>query len=102
MNAESKIDTLVRRMRTFDGNFDGYPSMSCADEGLIQEAIEERAEMLFASDVPFLCFLASEVCETPQEVRNARAFIDAYIDAAWSCNMIEGDNAAYAEMEEEE
>lgn len=90
------IQRLIDRMRTFDGFFDGYPSMTETDIGLIQDA---RAEIIGIDDnMTMLCFLASEHCRNRDELTAAWDFVRQYLENLWDCNMSEGSNEAYAEQ----
>lgn len=87
----SNENRLVERMLSFGENdsFDGYPSMSCSDEGLIFEAHDEHPE---GCVIAYLTYLASVHVKTPEQYANARRYIYAYVDRAWDANMTEGDN----------
>jgi hypothetical protein len=92
---------LIARMLSFDGNFDGYPSMTCEDENLIFAAYAENHDT--DGNIPaYLAMLACEHVAQKQEYANARAFFDAFNDAAWQANMCEGCNEIHAELQEEE
>lgn len=101
---------LIERMLTFDENsiFDGYPGMSCEDEGLIHEAVEEDGVSATKEDgslrdpLQYLIYLASESAKTPVQFDNARRYIGEYIAVMWACNMEEGQNPVYAERSESE
>jgi len=104
MQQMKSAEKLADRMINFDGFFDGYPSMTCFDEVLIQNAFVEVNECMpqhkdLIDAIPLMCFLASEHAKTEQQYTNCRKFIDAYIECAWDANMCEGDNQIHAKME---
>jgi NADPH-dependent 7-cyano-7-deazaguanine reductase QueF-like protein len=102
----SAIQALVSRMLSYEGNFDGYPSMFCSDEGLIHAALQEQSREAPTDAVPesmsFMCYLASENATTREQYENCRNFIEDALHAAWVCNMSEGSNPVHAEIEAEE
>lgn len=107
LNAVTASQALVARMLSFDGNFDGYPSMSCSDEGLIFSAIAENASNVrddgvsnSSDGVVLMSFLASEHVTTREQLTACRNFITAFVDAAWFANMCEGNNPVFDEMSE--
>ena len=90
---QAKTQALIARMLSFDGQFDGYPTMSCADEGLIEGALEENPGQ---SVLALVCYLASEHVTNPEQYRASRAFVRAWVDTCWECNMSEGSNPVHA------
>lgn len=105
--APTATQSLVARMLSFDGNFDGYPSMYCEDEGLVFAAVAENADQ--ESDLPtvsdgdgvvLMSYLASEYVTTREQLKSCRNFITAFVDSAWLTNMTEGSNPIFNEMVE--
>lgn len=95
-----KREALVARMLAYDGHFDGYPSMSCTDETLIEEAVQEVGEPY--NVVALLCYLASVYVTTEKEYQRARDFINDYVQTWWTCNMQEGNNPVQDQIDREE
>jgi hypothetical protein len=86
---------LIERMLSYDVNarpFDGYPSINGGDDALIDGALEESAS---GNPLVYLCFLASQHAETPTQYRNAKDYIDAYVESVWDCNMAEECNSVH-------
>jgi hypothetical protein len=102
----SATQALIDRMLSYNGNFDGYPSMYCEDEGLIMGAMYEQAKEAPIDEpvhmIGMLCYLASENVKTREQYENCRNFIEDALHAAWVCNMTEGSNPVHAEIEAEE
>lgn len=94
------IQALIDRMVSYNGNFDGYPTMTCSDEALIDEAYKafDDAEL---SIVAFLSYIASENVTNKDQYRSAKQFILDWVETCWSCNMIEGGNPVHREVEQE-
>lgn len=94
-------DDLVARMLAFDANavFDGYPTMTCSDEGLIDSACTEAED---ANAVVVMACVASDVIETREDYENAKRFYDEYCRVVWECNMVEGGNPVFEAISEEE
>lgn len=82
---------LVDRMLTYDGLFDGYPSMSEADVGLILQASGDDNPIVVIS------YLASEYAKTPDQLTRARAYLNDYVQNVWVCNMMEGENPVFVQ-----
>lgn len=105
-NSISATQELINRMLSYDGNFDGYPSMTCDDEGLIQAAVKENnqpTDLYNPSDsVILMSFLASEHCTTRAQYDNAKRFILDAVATAWEANMCEGSNPVHKQIEEEQ
>lgn len=97
---------LIDRMLAFNtaGSlpFDGYPTLSCADEELVHQAIMEEPAPAdaFRCPIALMSYLASENVTTRQQYESAKAFMADYVAAAWACNMIEGSNPIHNEITE--
>lgn len=95
------IEKLQARMFAFDAaeTFEGYPCNSAPDVDLVYAAVEHsnRGADLKTNDVVTICTIASGA-QTAEQYRNARRFLDAYVDDVWTCNMIEGENAIHQEL----
>jgi len=97
-----ETNALIARMISFDENavYDGYPTMTCSDEALIE------ASCIAASDtvdwMRHTCFVASEYAAKPQHVQNCQRFIKAMMETCFACNMIEGSNDSYCDMNDDE
>lgn len=110
MSKTTATSALIERMLSFDGAFDGYPSMWCSDEALIWDALEENSkntspiEGVFnhGDGVVLMSYLASVHVTTREQYYNCRNFIDDFVAACWAANMGEGSNPVYEEISEEE
>ena len=91
-----ELTALIERMQGFNENerFDGYPSMTCSDEGLIESALESE-EYPDSDWVRFVAYQASVHCLTEEHYVNARRFYMQLIETIWDANMSEGNNPAY-------
>lgn len=89
---------LIERMLSFNGCFDGYPTMTCYDEELVFAA-QKEAE---TDNIPsYLAHLAAEHVKTKDQYERASEFYLAFMHTCWSANMSEGSNAVYERMIEE-
>lgn len=88
-------EQLVERMLNFNASgrpYDGYPNITGADDGLVFDSAK-NAEF---DPIVHLCYLASTNAETPEQAQSARAYINAFVQNVWECNMIEGDKPQFA------
>lgn len=99
MGNQTAVQALTDRMLSYDGCFDGYPSLECSDETLVLNAIAEHDGI--SDGVILMSYIASEECKTREQYDNCRKFILAYFESCWVANMSEGSNPVYAELQEE-
>lgn len=96
----NQTEQLVARMLSFDGFFDGYPSMTETDIDLICGALSENdinsGGMHCA--VQLMSYLASCAVKTKEQYENAKSFVANYVANVWEANMSEGDNAVHYEV----
>ena len=97
-------DALIERMLSFRGNFDGYPSITCSDETLIDNALREYSKV-YGSDDPnamhgpaLISYWASESVQSQEQYHNAKHFLRAWVECARQCNMTEGENPVHLEV----
>lgn len=105
MTTPSAVEQLVQRMLTYDGNFDGYPSMTCSDEELIWAAVKERNDGKEGTEggaITLVAWLASESAKTLEQYDRCFGFYNAFVSVCWACNMQEGSNPIYEAMQASE
>jgi|LauGreDrversion4_2_1035121.scaffolds.fasta_scaffold462701_3 hypothetical protein len=95
---EKLIDRMLNYKQPGSLPFDGYPSMDCFDEGMIEAAL--GCGQNEGNPIIMLSYLASENVKTRQQYESAKAYIADYVDTVWHCNMNEGSNALYEELSE--
>ena len=100
----SATEMLIARMRAYNGDFDGYPTMTESDIGLIDAANAESntdkngqpmPDDMRANTLVTLAYLASDITDSKTAYCNARDYINDYVANVITCNMIEGDNPFY-------
>jgi len=85
----ASINALIERMTEFDHSAKPY-SMDDEEE-LIYDALEDF-HMNFGNGTDalnFLCYIASKCANTDTKHKNAKRYVQAYVDSVWDCNMSE-------------
>lgn len=83
-------------------SYDGYPTMTCADECLVSDAMQALSDKPEGDQLSFLPWVASMYATDRREYANCRKYINEVVENAWLCNMIEGQNPVHEELREEE
>ena len=96
----SAEQALIDRILSYDGCFDGYPSMTCYDENLIFAAVKESNAAVESdpSDcIIYLAALCADISKTREQYEKALSFYTDFCATVWECNMTEGGNEFYCE-----